>query len=52
MLKLPEKILEKFETLLIKNDIPLHAHHNYKKWLRFYLDFCKKYQHSYSGSWI
>jgi integron integrase len=48
MLKLPEKILEKFETLLIKNDIPLHAHHNYKKWLRFYLDFCKKYQHSYS----
>ena len=50
MLKLPETLLEKYNSLLIKNDIPSHAHGNYKKWLRYYLDFCKKYQHPYSDS--
>lgn len=48
MLKLPETLLEKYSLLLIKNDIPSHAHGNYQKWLRFYLDFCKKYQYPYS----
>jgi len=35
---------------LIKNDIHFHAHGNYKKWLQYYLDFCKKYQHPYADS--
>ena len=48
MLKLPEALLKKYNSLLIKNDIPFHAHGNYKKWLRYYLDFCKKYQHPYA----
>lgn len=49
MLKLPETLLKKYDSLLIKNDIPSHAHGNYKKWLKYYLDFCKKYQHPYAA---
>lgn len=52
MLKLPETLLEKYNSLLIKNDIPSHAHGNYKKWLRYYLDFCNKYQHPYADTEI
>jgi len=48
MLKLPEALLKKYDSLLIKNDIPSHAHGNYKKWLQYYLDFCKKYQCPYA----
>jgi len=48
MLKLPEALLKKYNSLLIKNNIPFHIHGNYKKWLQYYLDFCKKYQHPYA----
>jgi len=48
MLKLPEPLLKKYNSLLIKNRIPSHSHGTYKKWLQYYLDFCKKYQHPYA----
>ncbi len=47
MLNLPDQLVKKYNSLLIKNKIPLHAHGIYNKWLRYYLDFCKKYRHAY-----
>ncbi len=47
MLKLPEELQKKYQTLLIKNEIPYNDHEVYKKWLRYYLDCCKKYKKPY-----
>jgi hypothetical protein len=44
MLPIPERILIPYETSLLEQNIPLVIQNEYKKWLRFYLDFCKKYQ--------
>ena len=49
MLKIPEALQEKYSALLVKNDIQVQFHQDFKKWLRYYLDFCKKYHHSYSS---
>jgi|GEM_PF-2348361 len=35
-----------FETLLRNNAVPTGLHPLYKNWLRFYLDFCRKYHFS------
>jgi hypothetical protein len=32
-----------FETLLRKRSVPTNLQPPYKKWLHFYLDFCRKY---------
>ena len=41
---LPEiKIL--YDTALIAKSVALPAHFHYRKWLRYYLDFCLKYHH-------
>ena len=37
----------KYNTLLVGNAIPPKFHNDFKKWLRFYLDFCKNYGHPY-----
>lgn len=50
MLQIPKKLLEKFEMLLVKNNVPSREHLDYKKWLRYYLDFCKKYNQAYISS--
>jgi hypothetical protein len=34
----------KYDELLIKELVPVKFHFHYKKWLRYYLDFCEKYQ--------
>lgn len=47
MLKLSDALMEKYRMLLEKQGIAPRDHDNYKKWLRYYLDFCKKYQHPY-----
>ncbi len=47
VLKLSDALLEKYRKLLEKQGIAPRDHDNYKKWLRYYLDFCKKYQHPY-----
>ncbi len=49
MLKIPEALQKKYNVLLKKNDILPKLHNNYRKWLRYYLDFCKKYQHAYAA---
>ena len=33
------------DAALIKKGVPLPAHFHYRKWLRYYLDFCLKYHH-------
>ena len=43
MLNIPPDILARFVSLLEKRSIPSTRHNYYKKWLRYYLDFCAKY---------
>ncbi|MFZ3092129.1 MAG: integron integrase [Nitrospirota bacterium] len=43
MLLIPNDILPRFEAVLKKRAIPDSSYAEYKKWLRYYLDFCGKY---------
>ncbi len=45
MIKLPIDISQKFNELLIANAIPDKSKFHYRKWLRYYWDFCRKYHH-------
>ena len=46
MLAIPSAIQSKFEEHLRNKAIPNNVHGPYKKWLRYYLDFCQKYHFS------
>jgi len=44
MIPIPPALLTRFEECLFVNNIILDKYHiHYKKWLRFYLDYCDKY---------
>ena len=43
MLAIPSPIQKEFEKYLRNKAIPDKYHGEYKKWLRYYLDFCQKY---------
>ena len=43
MLPVPPQLETQFEDRLRRNAVPKMAHSSYKKWLRYYLDFCEKY---------
>jgi len=43
MLVVPSAVLRQFEEWLRKKAIPDKFHGSYKKWQRYYLDFCRKY---------
>jgi len=45
MIIVPPGLLTRFESILTKESVPIQLHNYYKKWLRFYLDFCHKYIH-------
>ncbi|WP_374090142.1 phage integrase N-terminal SAM-like domain-containing protein [Methylomicrobium lacus] len=45
MLTLPQDLSQKFNDLLTGKSFPDEARASYLKWLRFYWDFCKKYQY-------
>jgi integron integrase len=45
MLKIPENISSGFDSLLSERNVPITSHNDYKKWLRYYFDYCFKYQH-------
>ncbi len=47
MLKIPDELLKKYNTLLKINNVPEQVHTDFKKYLRYYLDCCKKYKKSY-----
>ncbi|MDH4163882.1 MAG: integron integrase [Nitrospirota bacterium] len=40
---IPGCILERFDSLLNKKSVPFEARDDYRKWLRYYLDFRSKY---------
>lgn len=43
MKPLSNQLAIQFDALLKASGLPANSHQNYKKWLRFYLDFCDKY---------
>lgn len=44
MIQIPSTVLVRFETCLEAHKVSENVRVHYKKWLRFYLDFCSKYQ--------
>ena len=48
MLKVPEDLQKKYSSLLINSEICPAQYGNCRKWLRYYLDFCKKCGHAYA----
>jgi integron integrase len=44
MEKIPAALVYRYKTFLNEEGIPDRYHHQYLKWLRYYLDFCHKYQ--------
>ena len=47
MLKVPQALQKKYDQLLMNGSVHPKEYPAYRKWLRFYLDFCKKYEHAY-----
>ena len=43
MQPIPSDILTQFEAVLKKRAVPVFRHADYRKWLRYYLDFRSKY---------
>jgi len=46
MLDIPADLKKDYARLLHQRKVPAYSHNHYMKWLRFYLDFCHKYQHA------
>jgi len=45
MIIIPPDLLTRFESILTQRSVPCPLRNYYKKWLRFYLDFFRKYNH-------
>ena len=43
MLRIPNEVFNRYVAFLTARGIEVIFHGNYKKWLRYYLDFCDKY---------
>jgi hypothetical protein len=43
MLPIPNDIAARFDNLLQQREVPVRFRAYYKKWLRYFLDFCQKY---------
>jgi hypothetical protein len=43
MLPIPQDVLAQFEAVLKERAVPAPFHADYRKWLRYYLDFRGKY---------
>ena len=43
LLDIPADLGHAYDTLLERKAIPSYRRPHYKKWLRYYLDFCQKY---------
>ncbi len=50
LIDIPHEIATQFVLVLAKRAIPSARHNYYKKWLRYYLDFCAKYRHQAKSS--
>ncbi len=40
---IPKDILSKYDDILKQRNVPLAIHNDYRKWLRYFLDYCAKY---------
>ena len=49
MIDIPPKIASTYNGFLVKKGIPQKLHPFYRKWLRYYLDFCQKYTSGQTG---
>jgi integrase len=49
MKQIPANIQARYESLLFEKTVPKIEHYYYKKWLRYYLDFCIKYHYESSS---
>jgi len=49
MIVIPPDLLARFESTLTQKSVPNQLRNYYKKWLRYYLDFCQKYNHPISA---
>lgn len=43
MITLPKALVDKFNDWLGREAVDTNRHGEYRKWLRYYLDFCHKY---------
>jgi hypothetical protein len=43
MIVVPYTVFTRYDSVLNQQEIPISQYADYKKWLRFYLDFCAKY---------
>ncbi len=43
MLSIPPDLLSRYDDALAQDGVPPHQQPHYRRWLRFYLDFCAKY---------
>jgi hypothetical protein len=43
MIQVPEELWKKYNGLLERFEVPTEHHNFYRKWTRYYLDFCRKY---------
>jgi len=43
MFPLPPQLSSRFDETLSRYEVPMYQQPHYRKWLRFYLDFCAKY---------
>ncbi len=50
MIQLPEKLLPAYNHFMNQKNIPQSLQSHYRKWLRYYVDFCKKYRHPYTAT--
>jgi integron integrase len=50
MIALPEKLTQAFNAHMVKSGVPAPLQCHFRKWLRFYVDFCHKYRHPYSDT--
>ena len=49
MKQISNSIIGHYKALLAQKKIPLNSQPHYLKWLRYYLDFCRKYNFKESG---
>ena len=45
MLAIPSPVLQAYQAVLDRNGVPSEQRPHYLRWLRYYLDFCAKYQY-------
>jgi hypothetical protein len=43
MIAIPNTVMNQYDAVLRTREVPTSQHSDYKKWLRFFYDFCAKY---------